>query len=229
MDASFNFAVDELDHSFQEEADVSGDRTGSYSYITPEGRELVVRYRAGAETGFVIDNEEELAAAVRAATDAGAEVAAARAAEAAAASSAEVVVEAAAPLPLVDALLDTAVLTVPEEGYGAPSAPAITALNTLYGAPSAPQPEFLRSYISPPLTEHAEEEVAPRMVMDASFNFAVDEPDHSFQETADVAGERAGSYSFLTPDGQMLEVRYTAGKNGFVILNPEEVFPQQVV
>ena len=38
-----------------------------------------------------------------------------------------------------------------------------------------------------------------------------------------------GSYSFLTPDGQMLEVRYTAGKNGFVILNPEEVFPQQVL
>ena len=67
------------------------------------------------------------------------------------------------------------------------------------------------------------------MVMDASFNFAVDESDHSFQETADVTGERAGSYSYITPDGQMLEVRYTAGKNGFVILNPEEVLPQQVL
>ena len=75
----------------------------------------------------------------------------------------------------------------------------------------------------------AEEDAAPMMVMDASFNFAVDESDHSFQETADVTGERAGSYSFLTPDGQMLEVRYTAGKNGFVILNPEEVLPQQVL
>mgnify|MGYP002633131520 CR=1 FL=1 len=137
--------------------------------------------------------------------------------------------EAAAPLPLVAAPLDNAVLTVPEEGYGAPSAPVITALNTLYGAPSAPQPELLPSYNSPSLLEPAEEEVAPRMVMDASFNFAVDESDHSFQETADVTGERAGSYSFLTPDGQMLEVRYTAGKNGFVILNPEEVFPQQVL
>ena len=67
------------------------------------------------------------------------------------------------------------------------------------------------------------------MVMDASFNFAIEEDDHSFQEEADVNGERTGSYSYTNPDGEEIEVRYRAGRDGFVILNPEDVLPQAPV
>ena len=53
--------------------------------------------------------------------------------------------------------------------------------------------------------------------------------DHEFEETADVAGERTGSYSYVNPEGDNILVKYTAGKNGFVILNPREVLPQAPV
>ena len=64
------------------------------------------------------------------------------------------------------------------------------------------------------------------MVMDASFNFAVDEEEQKFEEEADRTGERTGSYSYQAPDGTLVKVRYTAGRDGFVILNPDEVLPQ---
>ncbi len=62
--------------------------------------------------------------------------------------------------------------------------------------------------------------------MDASFSFNLETDDHSHEETADVDGERMGSYSYVNPEGQTVVVRYRAGKDGFVILNPEEVLPQ---
>merc|ERR1711971_966896 len=91
----------------------------------------------------------------------------------------------------------------------------ISVPDTLYGAPA----ESLPSY---------EEETAaqPQMVMDASFNFSVDEEEHKFEEEADRTGERTGSYSYQAPDGTLVKVRYTAGRDGFVILNPDEVLPQ---
>merc|ERR1712203_878495 len=76
---------------------------------------------------------------------------------------------------------------------------------------------------------HHEEQPAapqPQMVMDASFNFAVDETEHQFKAEADRTGERTGSYSYMAPDGTLVKVRYTAGRDGFVILNPDEVLPQ---
>ena len=67
------------------------------------------------------------------------------------------------------------------------------------------------------------------MVMDQSFQFGFDEDDLSFSESSDVVGERTGSYRYISPEGESVEVRYTAGKNGFVILNPEDVLPMAPV
>merc|ERR1712183_1098305 len=191
MDPSYNFAYAGDAGNREEAADSQGVVTGSYSYLSPEGNEILVRYTAGADTGFVIENSDELAASVRQATDAGAEAAAARAV-------------AAAPLPIASsaAASDSVVITVPDSLYGAPAA------------------ESLPSYQEEPAAAPAQ------MVMDASFNFAVDEEGHKFEEEADRTGERTGSYSYQAPDGTLVKVRYTAGRNGFVILNPDEVLPQ---
>jgi hypothetical protein len=61
------------------------------------------------------------------------------------------------------------------------------------------------------------------MMMDASFNFSVTAAELCFHEVADVSGERTGSYSFVTPEGSVVEVHYTAGTDGFVIVNPEDL------
>merc|ERR1712183_604660 len=133
---------------------------------------------------------------------------------------------AAAPLPIASsaAASDSVVITVPDSLYGAPAAESlpsyqeeITVPETLYGAPAS---EPLPSYQEEPAAAPAQ------MVMDASFNFAVNEDEHKFEEEADRTGERTGSYSYQAPDGTMVKVRYTAGRNGFVILNPDEVLPQ---
>ncbi len=40
-------------------ADSTGERSGSYSYVNPDGRKVVVRYRAG-RGGFRVLNPEEV-------------------------------------------------------------------------------------------------------------------------------------------------------------------------
>merc|ERR1719197_52383 len=62
-----------------------------------------------------------------------------------------------------------------------------------------------------------------------SFSFETEGEDQQFSEESDSEGERIGSYSYISPEGDKITVRYSAGKNGFVILNPEEVLPQPVV
>ena len=42
---------------------------GEYSYLSPAGSLIAVRYSAGPDTGFVIENADELAAAVEKATN----------------------------------------------------------------------------------------------------------------------------------------------------------------
>merc|ERR1719264_1451234 len=210
MDPSYNFAYAGEAGNREEAADSQGVVTGSYSYLSPEGNEILVRYTAGADTGFVIENSDELAASVREATDAGAEAAAARAS--------------AAPLPIASsAASDSVVISVPDSLYGAPAAESLPSYqeeinvpDTLYGAPAEPLPAYEEEAAAAP----------PQMVMDASFNFAVDEEEHKFEEEADRTGERTGSYSYQAPDGTLVKVRYTAGRDGFVILNPDEVLPQ---
>jgi len=61
------------------------------------------------------------------------------------------------------------------------------------------------------------------MMMDASFNFSITSSELCFHEVANPMGERTGSYSYVSPDGEVVEVHYTAGKDGYVILNQEEL------
>merc|ERR1712066_406189 len=194
MNPSYNFAYTGDAGNREEASDSQGVVTGSYSYLSPEGNEILVRYTAGADTGFVIENSEELAASVREATNAGAEAAAARA----------VLVAEPLPLAATSSASDSVVISVPDSLYGAPppveSLPSyqeeIVPPDSLYGAPA----ESLPSYEEQPAA-------APQMVMDASFNFAVDEDEHQFEEEADRTGERTGSYSYLAPDGTLVKVR----------------------
>jgi hypothetical protein len=48
--------------------DQAGNVNGQYTYVNSEGNLIQVKYSAGAEKGFVIDNEEELSQAVDKAT-----------------------------------------------------------------------------------------------------------------------------------------------------------------
>merc|ERR1719220_3426117 len=136
MDPSYNFAYTGDAGNREEASDSQGVVTGSYSYLSPEGNEIWVRYTAGADTGFVIENSEELTASVREATNAGAEAAAARA------------VVVADPLPL--AASDSVVISVPDSLYGAPppaeSLPSyqeeIVPPDSLYGAPAESLPSY---------------------------------------------------------------------------------------
>merc|ERR1719400_165489 len=70
MDPSYSFQFSNEDSQREEENDISGVLTGSYSYKTPGGQDILVKYTAGADTGFVIQNMEELNAALeRSATE----------------------------------------------------------------------------------------------------------------------------------------------------------------
>ena len=61
----------------------------------------------------------------------------------------------------------------------------------------------------------------------ASFSYSsAGDHSHSREEHHDGSGEVTGQYSYITPEGQSITVRYRAGVNGFEILNPEEVYPQ---
>ena len=82
LDPSYNFAYSEENVEREENADSNGVVKGQYSYTNAERNTISVRYKSGADIGFVVENEEELGVAVRKATDDGAVVAAARRAEA---------------------------------------------------------------------------------------------------------------------------------------------------
>ena len=64
---------------------------------------------------------------------------------------------------------------------------------------------------------------------DASFSFSIKSDEHAHQESSDENGERLGSYSYVSPSGETVIVKYRAGINGFEILNPEDVFPKAPV
>jgi len=73
MDASYNFNFDNDDSFREEESDVNGNVKGKYRYVNSDGNTIEVVYSAGADTGFVIENEQELLSSVARATKDGAE------------------------------------------------------------------------------------------------------------------------------------------------------------
>merc|ERR1740122_517940 len=61
---------------------------------------------------------------------------------------------------------------------------------------------------------------------DLSYSFNVQSENSSYEENQDQEGERTGSYSYIDANGQNVVVRYRAGKDGFVILNPDDILPK---
>ena len=68
MFTPYSFGFNEKDSLRQESADRSGSVKGRYSYTNQDGNKIEVKYSAGAEKGFVIENEAELAESVAKAT-----------------------------------------------------------------------------------------------------------------------------------------------------------------
>merc|ERR1712117_854108 len=64
MDPSYYFEYKSEDSERVEDADSTGSITGQYGYKTAGGNDILVKYSAGADTGFVIENKEDLAAAL---------------------------------------------------------------------------------------------------------------------------------------------------------------------
>merc|ERR1719277_1997544 len=64
MDPSYNFEFSSEDGAREETNSLQNVVTGSYSYRTPGGQDILVRYSAGPDTGFVVENADEVAAAV---------------------------------------------------------------------------------------------------------------------------------------------------------------------
>merc|ERR1711963_908193 len=137
------------------------------------------------------------------------------------------------PLPESRAL-DTLYSAPPLEPLnGLYSAPAeeVVPLDGLYGAPPPPPPEpELPSYAEqpPPAPAPSAPEpvkaAAPMMMMDPSYNFEFSNEDSERSESNDINGVLKGSYSYKTPGGQDILVKYSAGaETGFVIENMDEV------
>merc|ERR1712086_870115 len=64
MDPSYSFEYKSEDSERTEDADSTGSITGKYGYKTAGGNDILVKYSAGADTGFVIENMDDLAAAL---------------------------------------------------------------------------------------------------------------------------------------------------------------------
>merc|ERR1711902_397960 len=64
MDPSYYFEYKSADSERVEDADSTGSITGQYGYKTAGGNDILVKYSAGAGTGFVIENKDDLAAAL---------------------------------------------------------------------------------------------------------------------------------------------------------------------
>merc|ERR1712088_635883 len=215
IDQSYYFQYKSADSERVEDADSNGAVVGSYSYLSPGGQEIVVRYKAGADTGFVIENQEELNSALL------------RAASEPFEAAEEVVEQASEPREHVFTLEgdDEDVLPTPLSGspapleslYSAPPPAPVAQPTSLYGAPAL---DNLPSYEEPELAAAP----ATMMMMDPSYNFAYAGDAGNREEAADSQGVVTGSYSYLSPEGNEILVRYTAGADtGFLIENSEEL------
>ena len=65
----FNYGSAEASESRQEESDSKGNIRGQYRYTNQDGNPILVRYSAGANRGFVIENSKELSENVAKATN----------------------------------------------------------------------------------------------------------------------------------------------------------------
>ena len=159
MDPSYSFQFSNEDSQRSEANDINNIRTGSYGYKTPGGEDILVRYRAGPGIGFVVENADEVAAAIER-------------------SAGEV-------------------------------APANVRVTPYSG--EAAEVEFRTPGVD------------ASMALGKNYNYGYEVSDKAVSQKADKDGEVSGSYSYIMEDGSNIVVRYTAGKDGFVVENLEDV------
>ena len=172
-DASYKFAYGsaEASESRQEESDSKGNIRGQYRYTNQDGNPILVRYSAGANRGFVIENSKELNENVAKATN--------------------------------DFAIKRKMKIVTRRRK-----------NRNNGSKRG------RSFFRDPISSQRNQ--LPKK----SFSFKAKNAAGSFEESADSNGERFGSYNFVNGQGKSVVVRYRAGRNGFQILNPDDVLPK---
>merc|ERR1712130_912259 len=112
-------------------------------------------------------------------------------------------------------------------GTTTPTSSSTTTSTTITTQPQydLPPPTEPNTATSDPTTEDSVTPVL--MMMDASFNFSITSSELCFHEVANPMGERTGSYSYVSPEGEVVEVHYTAGTDGYVILNQDDL-PQEL-
>merc|ERR1712173_279383 len=179
-DSSYSYAYKGSDKAQQEQS-AAGNVKGSYSFKTEDGQEFVVKYTSGVG-GFVVDNLEELLAKANPQTAEYEEI------EAEPYNHEEI----------------EAVAYVHQEIEAEPYIHEEIAAEPYLDE----QVPYVHNEIAAEPYVHEEESVgsASRQLssgpgMDASFMFNAVGDDHEFMETADAAGERTGSYSYVIPEG----------------------------
>ncbi|TRY78323.1 hypothetical protein TCAL_15358, partial [Tigriopus californicus] len=265
---SFNYQGDES--SRFEESDASGAVRGQYNYINAEGNTILVQYSASPDTGFVIENEQELSQALEKATKDGAQAAAAARTEQQR-KQAEQKQEVQRGLsgfnqfakdrqhsqpafhtPSSKYSQQTQVGQVKGASYQRPhqpqahtyaqaSAPTLS-VTSLLGEEPTRRRIVVRKRRPQAQTGHSTSSKANHATQQTNYAQTAKEPDYEYEddseqgpnaaysfsyqtkgqsqiENTDDQGERVGSYSYITPEGTEVEVRYRAGRNGFEILN----------
>merc|ERR1712083_730996 len=223
----------------QQEESAAGDVKGSYSFETEDGQEFTVKYTSGVG-GFVVENIEELLAQTNPQS---AEYQAVLAEHAAIAAERQSLASEAQIKSIENTHSPAAETYVHNEIEAEPyNHEEIEAESYVHQEIEA-EPYIHEEIVAEPYIDEQvayvhneiaaepyvhEEESANNggAAMDRSFMINAVGDDHEFMETADAAGERTGSYSYVNPDGENILVKYSAGKDGFVILNPREVLPQ---
>ena len=197
-DASYAFAYSDESGNRKEESDADGNVDGQYSYVNAEGNEILVRYMAGPEIGFVIVNEEELTKSLEKATTDGAAAVFFKASQAKASAPVAAVHAASAP-----------------QIHPAPVAPVAPVAHSA----SNQEPVYAtqQSY-----NQIEEEEIFEKG--DNSYAFTYSDESGNRKEESDADGNVHGEYSYINAEGNEILVKYMAGPDiGFVIVNEEQL------
>ena len=303
MDASYSFAYNGDESSRQEESDPNGNIKGSYQYIDSEGKTIKVHYSAGAETGFVIESQDEISEDQDWINDPNEIAEVSKLAQEAFNH----------PLNGHDQNLDQYGQNLDQYGQNLDQKKTEEESSIFFQQPTIDQDTWIQSksyefgyendllqrneiaqndgsvqgsytipdvngepivvkyragsktgfvidnfaevqqrtnpefkakrkmkvvkkprkkpavQINNDLSNYSprfEKRPEPLENSDASFAFKVESQDLSHEEKSNAEGERTGSYSYTDPTGRLITVKYRAGKNGFVILNPKDVLPK---
>jgi len=249
----FSYGSEQDDSLRQEESDADGNIKGKYSYVNAEGNTILVKYSAGPNQGFVVENEQELKGSVQKATSEAAKKVKRRRMKVV--KRPRIKPE---PLPSYETAPSQNSYQAPHPGiatsYVAPAKQKVVKRPRIKPEPlpsyetaqsqniyQAPHPGIPSTYVAPAKQntyQDVEVDLLPTSVTDVDYNnheenaadlsysFNVQSENSSYEESQDQEGERTGSYSYIDANGQNVVVRYRAGKDGFVILNPDDVLPK---